>query len=127
MQEEILARCAHSHGFGQEKKRPGELRTFIVIALTIGMMAVEITAGIAYGSIALLAGGLHMGSHAVALSVNALAYVYARRQAFSERFSFGTGKVNTLGVYRCDSVGLFCLADGLGKLPATVKPDKHCI
>ena len=81
----------------------------------------------AYGSIALLAGGLHMGSHAVALSVNAFAYVYARRQAFSERFSFGTGKVNTLGVYRCDSVGLFCLADGLGKLPATVKPDKHCI
>ena len=99
MKEEILARWAHSHGFGQEKKRPGELRTFIVIALTTGMMAVEITAGIAYGSIALLADGLHMGSHAVALSVNAFAYVYARRQAFSERFSFGTGKVNTLGGY----------------------------
>ena len=49
MQEEILARCAHSHGFGQEKKRPGELTTFIVIALTTGIMAVEITAGIAYG------------------------------------------------------------------------------
>ena len=79
------------------KKRPGELRTFIVIALTTGMMAVEVTAGIAYGSIALLADGLHMGSHAVALSVNAFAYVYARRQALSGSFSFGTGKVNTLG------------------------------
>ena len=99
MKEEILARWTHSHSFGQEKKRPGELRTFIVIALTTGMMAVEITAGIAYGSIALLADGLHMGSHAVALSVNALAYVYARRQALSGRFSFGTGKVNTLGGY----------------------------
>ena len=60
MKEEILARWAHSHGFGQERKRPGELRTLIVIALTTGMMAVEITAGIAYGSIALLADGLHM-------------------------------------------------------------------
>ena len=99
MKEEILARWAHSHGFGQEKKRPGELRTFIVIALTTGMMAVEITAGIAYGSIALLADGLHMGSHAVALSVNALAYVYARWQALSGRFSFDADKVNTLGGY----------------------------
>ena len=99
MKEENLARWAHSHSFGQEKKRPGELRTFIVIALTTGMMAVEVTAGIAYGSIALLADGLHMGSHAVALSVNAFAYVYARRQALSGRFSFGTGKVNTLGGY----------------------------
>ena len=43
--------------------------------------------------------GLHMGSHAIALSVNAFTYVYARRLAFSERFSFGTGKVNTLGGY----------------------------
>lgn len=99
MKEENLARWAHFHSFGQEKKRPGELRTFIVIALTTGMMAVEVTAGIVYGSIALLADGLHMGSHAVALSVNAFAYVYARRQALSDRFSFGTGKVNTLGGY----------------------------
>ena len=82
------------------KKRPGELRTFIVIALTTGMMAVEVTAGIAYGSIALLADGLHMGSHAPSLCQSMLfAYVYARRQALSGRFSFGTGKVNTLGGY----------------------------
>lgn len=88
---------AHSHAFGQDLKRPGEARTFIVIAITATMMIVEIIAGLVYGSMALLADGLHMASHAVALSINALAYVYARRHAHDARFSFGTGKVNTLG------------------------------
>jgi Co/Zn/Cd efflux system component len=46
---------------------------------------------------ALLADGLHMGSHAVALGIAAFAYAYARKQATSDRFSFGTGKVNALG------------------------------
>jgi cation diffusion facilitator family transporter len=90
---------AHSHAFGQDVKRPGEARTFVVIAITAAMMAVEIVAGVAFGSMALLADGLHMASHAVALSINALAYVYARKHAHDERFSFGTGKVNTLGGY----------------------------
>jgi len=90
---------SHSHAFGQDVKRPGEARTFIVIAITGAMMVVEIVAGITFGSMALLADGLHMASHAVALSINALAYVYARRHAHDDRFSFGTGKVNTLGGY----------------------------
>lgn len=80
-------------------KRPGESRTLIVIAITTVMMFVEISTGILYGSMALLADGLHMASHAMALSINAFAYVYARRQAHNESFSFGTGKVNTLGGY----------------------------
>ena len=63
------------------------------------MMIVEIVAGIIYGSMALLADGLHMASHTVALSINAFAYIYARRHAHDARFSFGTGKVNTLGGY----------------------------
>jgi cation diffusion facilitator family transporter len=87
----------HSHAFGQDRRRPGETRTFIVIAITATMMVIEIGAGLIYGSMALLADGLHMASHAVALSINALAYVYARRHANDNRFSFGTGKVNTLG------------------------------
>lgn len=62
-------------------------------------MLVEIVAGLAFGSMALLADGLHMGSHTIALSINAFAYVYARRNANNERYSFGTGKVNTLGGY----------------------------
>jgi cation diffusion facilitator family transporter len=87
----------HSHGFGQDLKRPGESRTIIVIAITGIMMVVEIVAGILFGSMALLADGMHMASHAVALSINAFAYIYARRHAFDERYTFGTGKVNALG------------------------------
>ena len=87
----------HSHTFGQDLKRPGERRTLIVIAVTATMMVVEIVAGILTGSMALLADGLHMASHAGALSLNAFAYVYARRHAYDEDFSFGAGKVNALG------------------------------
>lgn len=99
MKDDVLARWRHSHSFGQDKKRPGETRTFIVIALTASMMLAEIVGGIVFGSMALLADGFHMGSHAVALSINAFAYIYARRHAHNARFSFGTGKVNTLGGY----------------------------
>lgn len=87
----------HSHSFGQEKKQDSEHRTGIVVAMTVAMMVVEIAAGIIFGSMALLADGLHMASHAVALSINVFAYVYARRHAHDKRFSFGTGKVNALG------------------------------
>lgn len=87
----------HAHVFGQDRKRPGEARTLIVIAITSLMMAVEIASGVLFGSMALLADGLHMASHAVALGISAFAYVYTRRHARDERFSFGTGKVNALG------------------------------
>jgi len=87
----------HGHGFGQDQKRPGEVRTIIVIAITGTMMVVEISTGIIFGSMALLADGLHMASHAVALSINVFAYIYARRHANDERYTFGTGKVNALG------------------------------
>ena len=97
MHENKLKFWQHSHSFGQDIKRPGEARTLIVIALTSAMMIVEIGAGLVFGSMALLADGLHMASHTAALSINAFAYIYARRQAHNERYSFGTGKVNTLG------------------------------
>ena len=97
MHNENLHLWQHGHSFGQEKKRPGELRTIIVIVVTATMMVVEIAAGILFGSMALLADGLHMASHAAALSISAFAYIYARRHAHDERYSFGTGKVNALG------------------------------
>ncbi|GAB3684452.1 CDF family Co(II)/Ni(II) efflux transporter DmeF [Salinisphaera aquimarina] len=87
----------HSHSFGQEQKRSGEKRTLIVVALTLVMMIWEIAAGWSYGSMALLADGLHMGSHATALGIAVFAYAYARKNANSTHFSFGTGKVNALG------------------------------
>jgi len=88
---------AHDHIFGQDQRRPGETRTLAVFALTIVTMMIEITAGVMTGSMALLADGLHMGSHALALGINAFAYWYARRHAGNPAFSFGTGKVNALG------------------------------
>lgn len=87
----------HDHAFGQDVARPGERRTLLVVLLTATMMVGEIITGIAFGSMALLADGLHMASHAVALGLAYFAYVYARRHAHDPRFSFGTGKVNALG------------------------------
>lgn len=92
-----LEEWQHNHVFGQDLKKSGEMRSLIVVALTVVMMAWEILAGVLYGSMALLADGLHMGSHAVALCIAAFAYAYARRNAGNTQFSFGTGKVNALG------------------------------
>lgn len=91
-----LQNWQHDHVFGQDRKRAGELRTIIVIIITTSMMIVEITTGLIFGSMALLADGLHMASHAIALAINAFAYIYARRHAHDIRYSFGTGKVNAL-------------------------------
>ncbi len=87
----------HDHVFGQDARKTGERRTLIVVVLTATTMVFEIAAGVAFGSMALLADGLHMGSHAVALGIAVFAYVFARRHAASPRYSFGTGKVNALG------------------------------
>jgi cation diffusion facilitator family transporter len=82
--------------FGQDEVKPGEKRTLLVLALTGLTMVVEVIAGLWFGSMALLADGLHMGSHAVAMAVSVFAYFYARQHAGDQRFSFGTGKVNSL-------------------------------
>jgi cation diffusion facilitator family transporter len=92
-----LSAWRHEHTFGQEQVSAGERRTLWVALMTAVFMVVEVAAGLSYGSMALLADGLHMGSHAVALGIAVAAYVYARRRAGDERFSFGTGKVNALG------------------------------
>jgi len=93
------SRWQHAHTFGQENERAGEKRTVIVTILTAVMMVAEVAAGILFGSMALLADGLHMASHAAALFIAWLAYIYARRHASDPRYSFGTGKVNSLGGY----------------------------
>jgi cation diffusion facilitator family transporter len=71
-------------------------RTWMVVAITFVMMVVEIVAGAVFGSMALLADGVHMATHAGALAVAALAYRYARRHQHDTRFAFGTGKVGDL-------------------------------
>ncbi len=91
-----LQHWKHSHRFNIED-RHGERNTRRVILLTLSMMIIEITTGYLFGSMALLADGWHMGTHAVALGITAFAYYYARRHADNPNYSFGTGKVGVLG------------------------------
>ena len=86
----------HSHVFLGEAHAQNERRTWTVIALCSAMMVAEIVGGILFGSIALVADGLHMSTHASALLLAALAYSFARRYAHDQRFSFGTGKLGDL-------------------------------
>jgi cation diffusion facilitator family transporter len=86
----------HTHVFLGESHEQNERRTWMVIALCSIMMGAEIVGGLLFGSIALVADGLHMSTHASALLLAALAYGYARRHAEDERFSFGTGKLGDL-------------------------------
>jgi cation diffusion facilitator family transporter len=86
----------HDHVFLGAGHERNERRTWMVIALCSFMMVVEIVGGLLFGSIALVADGLHMSTHASALLLSALAYSYARRHCNDARFSFGTGKLGDL-------------------------------
>jgi len=86
----------HDHVFLGHAHDKNARRTLWVVGLTAVMMAGEIAAGYITGSMALLADGFHMATHAGALGVAAAAYAYARKHAASRRFSFGTGKVGDL-------------------------------
>jgi cation diffusion facilitator family transporter len=90
------APLGHSHVFLGEGHEKAERRTWAVIALCGAMMALEIIGGSLFGSIALVADGLHMSTHAGALLLAALAYRYARSHAEDQRFTFGTGKLGDL-------------------------------
>jgi cation diffusion facilitator family transporter len=86
----------HEHVFSQDKRQAGERRTLLIVVITAVMMVIEITSGLIYGSMALLADGLHMASHTTALGIAVFAYVVSRRLAADRRFSFGVGKINSL-------------------------------
>lgn len=87
----------HEHVFLGSSHDDNARRTLWVVLLTVVMMVVEIAAGAITGSMALLADGFHMATHAGALGIAAAAYAYAKRHANSPRYSFGTGKVGDLG------------------------------
>lgn len=123
MHSENIQMWKHDHLFGQDQKRKGERRTFIVIAITATMMVVEIFAGFIFGSMALLADGLHMASHATALIINLYAYIYARRHANDTSFSFGTGKVNALGGFTgAVLLAVFALMMAWGSVERIINP-----
>jgi len=90
------SRFRHSHDFVRDFSK-GERRTHIVIGITGVMMVVEITAGLVFRSMALLADGWHMSTHVTAFLITAIAYRFTRRHAADEQFSFGPGKIGVLG------------------------------
>lgn len=99
MNTHSLETLKHQHVFLGADHARNERRTWIVVGLTAAMMVGEIVAGLLFGSMALLADGFHMATHAGALAIAALAYLYARRHANDERFTFGTGKLSELAGY----------------------------
>jgi cation diffusion facilitator family transporter len=94
--ESAAYKSFHSHVFLGEGHERSERRTWAVIWLCAAMMVAEIVGGWLFGSIALIADGLHMSTHAGALLLAALAYTFARRYANDPRFTFGTGKLGDL-------------------------------
>lgn len=110
MHHRTLGGLRHDHVFGQDRELGAERRVRWVVAITAAVMGVEIVAGLAFGSMALLADGLHMGTHALALGLAAAAYWFTRRRAGDDRFSFGTGKINALAGF---SSALFLLGVAL--------------
>jgi cation diffusion facilitator family transporter len=96
MSNETATTLGHNHIFLGADHEKSERRTWWVIWLCGAMMVAEIIGGLLFGSIALVADGLHMSTHAGALLLAALAYSYARKHADDPRFSFGTGKLGDL-------------------------------
>lgn len=112
MHTDSFDRLSHSHAFNLDSRR-AERVTLYVVWLTAVTMVVEIAAGYAYGSMALLADGWHMGTHVAALSIAVFAYRYARAHAHDRNFSFGTGKVGALGGF-ASAIGLMVVAVMMG-------------
>ena len=96
MKNESGIQWEHSHDFGVDNKHQ-ENKVKIVFWLTTVIMVLEIIAGTWSGSMALLADGWHMGTHSIAFLITIFSYAYAKKHANNKDFSFGTGKVNSLG------------------------------
>lgn len=108
MRKRDLTNWTHDHVF-DAGSASAERSAKAVMWITIVMMIIEITAGWWYNSMALLADGWHMSSHALALGLSALAYVAARKYARDPRFAFGTWKIEILAGYT-SAILLVCVA-----------------
>lgn len=116
----------HDHQFVSHNHK-GERRTFYVLLLTVTAMFAEIIAGTVFGSMALLADGWHMGTHAAAFCITLFTYRYAKRHQHDLRFSYGTGKVSVLGGFSSaialGIVALMMLGESIARLfnPETIQ------
>lgn len=97
MHDRAASQLLHTHAYGEASSHKAEARTWWVIGLTMVTMMGELIGGYFYGSMALLADGWHMGTHAAALGITVFAFRYALRNAKNPQYSFGTGKVSALG------------------------------
>lgn len=123
LNEANIAELGHDHVFLSSSHDEHARRTMWVVGLTSTFMIGEITAGYLTGSMALTADGFHMATHAGALSVAAAAYAYAKRNARSARFSFGTGKVGDLAGFASAMVlGLIALGIGIESATRLFRP-----
>lgn len=121
--EEGRRAFAHDHRFLGAEHARNERRTLIVVAITAAMMVVEIVAGWAFGSMALLADGWHMATHAGAIGLAAFAYRFAARHDADPRFSFGAGKVGDLAGFTSAIVlGVIALAIGVESVVRLAAP-----
>jgi len=117
----------HGHMFLGAKHDRHERRTWFVVALAVVMMVAEIVGGTIFGSMAVVADGWHMSTHAGALTIAALAYRFARRHARDPHFTFSTGKIGELAAFS-SAVILALIAAAIGyeallRLAAPVKID----
>lgn len=99
MHSHSVEQWTHDHAFLGERHDENARRTLFVVMLTLVMMGAEITAGSMFGSMALLADGWHMGTHAAALGIAAFAYRFARQHLGNAHFTFGTGKFGDLAAF----------------------------
>jgi cation diffusion facilitator family transporter len=99
MHADSIDEWRHEHVFLGADHERNERRSWAVVGLCAAMMTAEIVGGLLWGSMALIADGLHMSTHAAALVIAALAYAYARRHARDARFAFGTGKLGDLAAF----------------------------
>lgn len=99
MHRHSIENWTHEHVFLGDDHARNERRTLLVVGITIAMMIAEIVGGSLFGSMALLADGWHMSTHAAAIGIAAFTYRYARSHAHDPRFSFGTGKLGELAAF----------------------------
>lgn len=123
MHSHSLNDWTHDHVFLGASHARNERRTRLVVGLTLAMMAGEIAGGTLFGSMALLADGWHMSTHAAAIGISALAYRYARRHMHDPRFAFGTGKLGELAAFASAVIlAMIALAIGYESLIRIANP-----
>ena len=121
MHSHAIEQWQHQHAFLGAGHDRHERRTWLVVLLTAAMMVAEIIGGTIFGSMALVADGWHMSTHAGALAIAAFAYWFARRHVHDPLFSFGTGKVGELAGF-ASAVILALVARPLAVAPLLVSP-----